>query len=226
MLCPGQWDYICVEGMEQSFVDNRRSERPVILTVGHSNHSIEAFIGLLRRAGVTAVADVRSVPFSRYAPQYNRPRLEASLRQAQIAYVFLGRELGARPDDRSCYVNGVADYSLISRTKLFQDGLRRVLDGAKRFRIALMCAEKDPLDCHRNILVARCLKPWGAELRHIMPNGRIEENADTERRLLHLCGQVQVGLFDGVASQDPLSVAYETRGREIAYSEPMTGAEG
>lgn len=198
---------------------------PTVYTVGHSNHPIESFIGLLRGAGIEAVADVRSSPFSRRMPQFSQPALNKSLRAAGIAYVFLGKELGARPQDRSCYRNGAADYDLIARTDLFQHGLDRVVEGARRYRIALMCAEKEPLDCHRAILVARHLKARGIVVHHILADGRIEPHEATERRLLAQTNGGQSDLFAAPGGQsDPLEAAYRQRGAEIAYSEGTSAA--
>lgn len=127
---------------------------PNVLTIGHSNHPIERFIGLLKQDGVTAVADVRSAPFSRHNPQFNKDSLQQSLSEAGIAYIFLGKELGARSNDRSCYEDGRVQYERLARTDLFLDGIERVRKGAEQYRIALMCAEKEPLECHRTLLVA------------------------------------------------------------------------
>jgi uncharacterized protein (DUF488 family) len=115
--------------------------QPEIFTVGHSTHPIDHFIELLHRNGVTAIADVRSQPFSRYAPQFNRAELTASLQRNGIKYVFLGRELGARSNDPSCYVDGRVQYSRLARTDDFKAGIARVINGARNERIALMCTE-------------------------------------------------------------------------------------
>lgn len=193
------------------------SPRPVVHTVGHSTHDLPTFLGLLKAAGITAVADVRSSPHSRHTPWFNRPELKRSLAAAGIAYSFLGRELGARPDDRSCYRDGVARYELIARSDLFAQGLERVLAGARAYRIALMCAEKDPLDCHRNVLVARALAERGADIRHILANGVIEPNAETERRLLSLLGRTSLDMF--APAEEQAALAYAERAARIAYAE-------
>jgi uncharacterized protein (DUF488 family) len=117
--------------------------RHPVLTVGHSTHSFEAFVGLLRQHGVTALVDVRSAPFSRFNPQFNKDALEHSLTAHDIKYVFLGRELGARSDDTSCYEKGRVQYGRLARTELFRSGLERVMTGSREHRIGLMCAEKD-----------------------------------------------------------------------------------
>src|SRR5258707_92198 len=124
-----------------------------IYTIGHSTHPIEQFVTLLKSVSITAVSDVRSRPYSRMNPQFNREPLKATLRAEGIKYVFLGKELGARSDDQSCYRNGQLQYDLLAGTELFRQGIERMKEGARSFRIALMCAEKEPLDCHRTILV-------------------------------------------------------------------------
>lgn len=138
-----------------------------IYTIGHSNHTIEGFISLLLKYDITAVADVRSTPYSRFNPQYNREPLSVALKKAGIAYVFLGEELGARPEDPACYVNGRVDFDRVAVREQFRRGLSRVLAGADKYHITLMCAEKEPLDCHRTILVCRNLKDQGVCIKHI-----------------------------------------------------------
>src|SRR5690242_9735719 len=128
-----------------------------VYTIGHSTHAIEKFIALLKSSQIEAVSDVRSWPHSRMNPQFNRETLKRSLREAGIKYVFLGKELGARSEDRGCYRNGQVQYDLLANTELFKQGIERVKEGAQKYRVVLMCAEKDPLDCHRTILVARKL---------------------------------------------------------------------
>lgn len=198
-----------------------------IFTIGHSNHSVDRFIDLLRNVGITAVADVRSVPYSRRMPQFCRPELKYALSNASIAYVFLGDRLGARPKDKSCYRNGVADYDLIAATQDFQEGIKRVEKGAESYCITLMCAEREPLDCHRTVLVSRWLQKRGATIRHILADGSIEPNEETEKRLVKLM-KLDIGdLFTSPRDDaDPVAQAYVKRGREIAYTEEReTGEE-
>jgi uncharacterized protein (DUF488 family) len=146
-----------------------------IFTVGHSNHPIDYFVGLLRRHGVTALADVRSTPYSRRHPQFRRESLAESLKQAGIAYVFLGEELGGKR------AGGLAT---AAQAPAFQAGLRRLREGAQRYRVAFMCAEREPLDCHRTILVARHLRRPDVTIRHILADGTLEEHESVERRLV------------------------------------------
>lgn len=184
-----------------------------ICTIGHSNHPIETFLDLLVDAGITAVADVRSVPYSRRHPQFRKDRLDASLKAVNIAYVFLGEELGARPKDRDYYVDGRADYEKIAASEAFQRGLVRVEEGAKHFRIALMCAEREPLDCHRMLLVSRHLMKRGMmKVRHILGDGAIEDGESTERRLVSLMGLADRDLFSvGADERQIRDEAYRRR---------------
>ena len=166
-----------------------------VLTVGHSNHSPKTFLGLLSQHGVTALVDVRSVPYSRLNPQFNREVLKHNLNAQGIKYVFLGHELGARTDDQSCYENGRVQYARLAQTDLFRSGIERVHRGSKTYRIALMCAEKEPLDCHRTLLVARALDELGVSVQHILADGRLESHDETMERLLDVIGLSSQDLF-------------------------------
>lgn len=168
---------------------------PQILTVGHSTHSLDEFVSLLHRNDVTALADVRSMPFSRFMPHFNRRELQRELGESGINYAFLGRELGARSEDRSCYIDGRVQYRLLARTELFRVGIDRVLKGVATERIALMCAEKDPLDCHRTLLVARVLFEEGVDVAHILHDGQLESHEDAITRLMEKFGLMQASLF-------------------------------
>ena len=155
-----------------------------ILTIGHSNHTQEFFLELLTRHRVTALADVRSAPYSRFNPQFDREKLSEALRASTIKYVYLGEELGGRSDDQSCYEHGRVRYDRLARTPLFRDGLHRVMRGAQEYRVALMCAEKEPLHCHRTLLVGQELDQRGVDVAHILPDGRLEAHASAMTRLL------------------------------------------
>ena len=158
----------------------------LVLTIGHSNHSLAAFLRLLEQHDVTAVADVRSSPYSRFNPHFRREPLARALRDRGIAYLFLGRELGARSKDRSCYEKGRVQYARLARTELFREGLARLLREADHDRIAVMCAEKEPLQCHRTLLVARHLVGRGVAVEHILANGDLEPHDATTERLLDI----------------------------------------
>jgi uncharacterized protein (DUF488 family) len=191
-----------------------RWQLATLYTVGHSNHSIEKFINLLSANGITAIADVRSRPFSRRHPQFNKERLAAALAQQGIAYVFLGRELGARSEDSSCYENGKVQYGRLAATSGFKAGIERVLAGAEKFRVALMCAEKEPLDCHRTLLVSRALEDAGVSIAHILADGSVEPQEKTMSRLVDLVGLSKEDLFQRT---DLIAAACRLREEKIAY---------
>jgi uncharacterized protein (DUF488 family) len=191
-----------------------------IYTVGHSNQSIEAFLALLRAHSVEVVADVRSRPYSARFPHFSKDRLEAHLKAADIRYVFLGRELGARRDEAECYVNGRASYERISKLPAFADGIKRLLIGAHKYRLTLMCAEHDPLTCHRTVLVCHELKKHGILIKHICRNGALEDHEQVEQRLLEeeLGGSDQIDMFAGTRNaSEILELAYEQRASSIEY---------
>jgi uncharacterized protein (DUF488 family) len=189
----------------------------MIYTIGHSKHPIDRFISLLRPQGITAVADVRSTPFSRFNPQFNREKLKQSLAAEGIQYVFLGEELGARSKDRSCYENGRVSYERLARTELFQEGLRRLKAGMADHTIAILCAEKEPLDCHRTILVSKHLAAAGIPVRHILDSGAVEPHEDTLARLRHTLGISDNDMFRSIEQLN--EEAYEKQGQRIAYVE-------
>jgi uncharacterized protein (DUF488 family) len=188
-----------------------------VYTVGHSTHASQHFLDLVARHEITAVADVRSQPYSRMNPQFNRETLRANLKTAGISYVFLGRELGARSEDQSCYLDGKVQYDRLAQTDLFREGIDRLVQGLSNHRIALMCAEKDPLTCHRSILVCRSLVEREIQVEHILDNGRLESHVDALTRLLLELGIEHADLFRN--RQDLISEAYARRGDQIAYVE-------
>ena len=189
-----------------------------IFTIGHSGLSYEQFRALLQRAGIAAIADVRTVPYSRYLPQFNRETLSNELRADGISYVFLGRELGGRPSEPSFYCDGVADYEKMAKAADFDNGLDRVVEGSKEYRVALMCSEHDPLDCHRCLLVGRALAERGIRISHILNDGAIVGHAEIEEKLLALSGRSEDDLFASRAER--LAAAYRDRARKAAFTEP------
>ena len=157
-----------------------------VFTIGHSNHALDAFLDLLRGHRISAVADVRSAPYSRYCPHFNKEPLSRSLGDAGVKYVYLGHELGGRSDDLTCYENGRVRYSRLVRQPEFRDGIVRLKKGAADHRIAMMCAEREPLDCHRTVLVSPVLEEEGLSVVHIHADGRLEAHEETMDRLLDL----------------------------------------
>ncbi len=192
-----------------------------IFTVGHSIHLIGTFVSLLRQHAVAVVADVRSSPYSRYNPQFNRESLKESLKSKGIGYLFLGRELGPRVDDPGCYANGRVKYSRLAERPAFRDGVERVARGAETHRIALMCAEKEPLECHRTLLVAQALAARGLRVDHIHVDGSLEGHSQALERLPDMVGLPRDDLF--LSKADILKEALERQEERIAYQLPDLG---
>jgi uncharacterized protein (DUF488 family) len=186
-----------------------------VFTIGHSTHPIETFVGLLKAAAITAISDVRSRPYSRMNPQFNRENLNKVLSAAGVKYVFLGKELGARSEDPNCYRNGQVQYDILAKTELFSQGIERVLAGAKKYRIALMCAEKEPLDCHRTILVARKLVEQGVQVSHILADGSIETHEHAIERLIAILNVPREDMFR--SREAAVDEAYARQSNHIAY---------
>ena len=184
-----------------------------LFSIGHSNIPADRFVALLHDAGVDAVADVRSSPYSRFFPWFSRKPLEKRLAAEGIGYLAYGEALGGRPRGQSLYRDGVADYDAMARTTEFQDGLAGLRSDAGSRRVCLMCAEREPLDCHRCLLVGRALTERGFALGHILADGTIEPHAATQERLLARAGGAD-DLFGARAEQ--LAAAYRTRARKLA----------
>jgi len=187
-----------------------------IHTVGHSTHTAEQFVSLLTMHKITAVCDVRSQPYSKFNPQFNKENLRYELKKSEIAYIFFGKELGPRSDNPAHYKDGKVQYRLLAETELFRQGLMRIKEGMKSYSIALMCAEKDPLMCHRMILISRYLRS-DAEIFHILDDGTLENNRVSEKRLMAMFGIVQE-LFDS-SIEFAVQRAYNKQSEKIAYTQ-------
>ena len=194
---------------------DKTASRATIYTIGHSNHPIERFVELLRGAGIEAVLDVRSVPQSRHFPQFGRKRLEETLASNGIDYVFLGDALGGKPKDPAVRRNGVVDYQLVAATPLFQDGLTRVAQEGAARRVALMCAEKAPMDCHRTVLIARHLAGRGHEVTHVLADGTAKSHAEIEEELLRRYAPADDLLLAAESRATRLMIAYRQRWEQM-----------
>jgi uncharacterized protein (DUF488 family) len=186
-----------------------------LFSIGHSNYPIDHFIDLVRTAGVTTIADVRSVPASRRYPWFSAKRLGERLAQEGIAYEPMGDALGGRPRDPSLYRDGVADYAAMVATPAFRAGLDRVIAATRNKRVCLMCSEREPLDCHRCLLIAPELAQRGLNVGHILADGAIEPHSATEERMLALAGKAR-DLF-GLDRSDRLRAAYRRRAGSAAF---------
>lgn len=149
---------------------------PALWTIGHSNHTLDGFLALLRQHRIEVLVDVRSAPYSRYSGHFNREALERMIEEAGIRYLFLGRELGGRPSDEAAYDDeGHARYDVMAKSAHFKEGLGRLERGIAEYRVVIMCSEEDPEHCHRRLLVGKVLTASGPyELHHIRGDGSIE----------------------------------------------------
>ncbi|MFF7363828.1 DUF488 family protein [Streptomyces sp. NPDC008125] len=187
----------------------------MMLTIGHSTHHFSKFVELLRESGVTAVADVRSTPSSQFAPQFNRGALEQGLKESGVKYVYLGKELGARTKDTTCYVDGRVKYGRLARTPDFLDGIDRLMKGSAAERIAIMCTEGEPLNCHRTVLISQVLTQRGVSVKHVHSDGWSESHASAMERLMAKFGLAEPELFRTPAER--IEDALSRQEERIAY---------
>jgi uncharacterized protein (DUF488 family) len=172
-----------------------------VFTVGHSNHPAEKFLGLLKDCGVEAIVDTRSHPYSRHAPRFNARALEAALSRDGIAYLFLGGELGGRPEGEEFYDgNGRVDYALLGCSRPFLDGISRLEGEILARTVALLCSEENPARCHRRLLVGRALEKRGIVLHHIRGDGSVETEMDMDGRQPVLFPESEASLRKSIRS--------------------------
>lgn len=188
----------------------------MLFTIGHSTHPFPHFANLLRMNGITAIADVRSAPYSRYNPQYNRETLKAALESVGIAYSHLGPQLGAHREEPESYgPGGQVDFARTATTTAFREGIQRVKTGQQRFSVAMMCAERDPITCHRNLLICRFVREELSDIAHVRGDGTLETHEQLESRILAECKLPQRDLFR--SREDLVTLAYETLARQNAF---------
>jgi len=166
-----------------------------LYTIGYASFSMDEFIHTLKKYDITALADVRSAPYSKFKPDFKKENLHKALTDNNISYSFLGAFLGARLEGSSCYIDGKLNYNLLKETEKFKMGIKRILKGMKYYRIALMCAEKDPVNCHRTFLVCRTLRSYPLRILHILGDGSLEVHSITEKRLEQLYLTDQPDIF-------------------------------
>ncbi|MBX2832117.1 MAG: DUF488 domain-containing protein [Rhodospirillales bacterium] len=178
------------------------SQKPdqIIYTVGYAGHDRDSLLALFRSHGITAVVDIRTFKRSSYWTAFDSDSFAPFLRENGIAYVFMGDVMGGKPQVPDLYPDGQLDYGLVAQRPDFKTGIERLVSGADKYRICLMCAEKDPLDCHRTLLIAPALKEAGFDLRHLV-DGRVEQQSDTEERMIALNGGDVPDLFAAVAPE-------------------------
>ena len=192
-----------------------------IFSIGHSDRAIDDFVSLLTTYRISALADIRAAPYSRHQPQFCREPLSQALRAAGVAYVYLGEELGGRPSARMRAQMQGKGYAAMAATETFRDGIGRLLKGMKQHRIALMCAERDPVECHRALLVGRALSVREVRVEHIQDEECSEDHGALEARLLEAAGRSDgVDLF--AAPDEILDLAYLRQERRASLEDEET----
>ena len=188
-----------------------------IHTVGHSDLSAESLVGMLKRQGIIQVIDVRSTPYSRHVPQFNRENIRATLERNGTGYTHMGDALGGRPqDDRLYDRDGRANYGLMAQEKRFQDAIRQVEQMAEDSNVALMCTEADPLRCHRTLLVSQELASKGADIIHLMRDGQQESHEEVMEKLLAVWKLLHDG-DAGMTRRQLIREAVRNQAAKVAY---------
>jgi uncharacterized protein (DUF488 family) len=190
-----------------SRIENESPASPRVFTIGHSNQTFERFLSILKTNGVQVVVDVRSQPYSKYATQFDHENLKLALQAAEILYLYLGRELGGRPEGDEFYdQKGHVLYDRLAKTSLFQEGLARLERGIREYEVAMLCAEENPAFCHRHLLVSRVLLNDGIQVEHIRGDGRIQTEeeiaaeTDPEADQLSLFQKTEVDHWKSISS--------------------------
>ena len=202
---------------------NQENNQLICYTIGHSTHETGDLLRLLQINNIDSVVDVRSSPYSQHNHQFNKETIKADLQKNGITYVFMGDLLGARYSDPSLFFNGtyMVDFKKVRETDNFKKGIERVINGINRgHNIALMCAEKDPFDCHRFVLVSYALTKKSITVKHILETGETILNEQLEEKLLseYAINYNQMSLFDKRKTQDDaVEEGYEKRNRDIGY---------
>jgi len=195
-------------------------DAPRVFTIGHSNHSADIFFDLLRQHAIEVVVDTRSQPRSKYSPQFDTEALKVDLPRIGIKYLFMGKELGGRPEGAEYYdPEGHVLYDRVADSRCFQDGLARLMNGIGEFRVAMMCSEENPAACHRRLLVGRVLGERGVEVIHIRGDGRLLP--ETELAALESAGDDQLALFEYTSTPEWKSVPSVLPKKRPSGSSPL-----
>jgi uncharacterized protein (DUF488 family) len=193
----------------------------MVYTIGHSNHMTDEFIDLLKKFEINCLCDIRSVPYSKYAGQFNRENIKTELKRYNIKYLYFGEEFGARRTEEELLKDGAVDFEKVAGDAKFLSGIERIKKGIEMgYIIAIMCAEKNPVDCHRSILVSRNLEKYGISVKHILADGSLECHKQTEENLIdrYFPYRNQISLQDFIeGGTDCLEEAYRRANKEIGY---------
>ena len=205
----------------KSLITNKDNSSLTIYTIGHSNREAEEFIQILCHYRIKLVVDVRSQPFSKYCPQFNKDIIQQTLIHSGIEYLFLGKELGARPEYKDYYVNNKVSFNKLRSSESFKKGIFRLFDEAKNKNIVIMCSEKEPINCHRSILISKVLEEEGAEVKHIINKAEILNRFSFEEKLLEKF-KIQKTLFDTESTRKTnIEDAYKKQEQIISYQEEI-----
>ena len=190
-----------------------------LYTIGYSGFSVDEFIMALKQDLIKAVIDIRSAPYSSYYEQYNKDNIKNSLKKHDIHYLFFGDELGAKPKDKKLYSNNVADFAKITNSAAFTNGCKRVMDGLNQFPVCIMCAEKDPINCHRAILITNSFRKIYPEINilHIHSTSNVEQQESLDQRIMAKYNLEHEDLF--MNFEERLNAAYLLREKDIAYND-------
>lgn len=166
-----------VVDIEFNFINNKKMEKSSIYSIGHGNKNINEFISELKSFDIKYLLDIRSKPFSKWNPQFNKHSLKKSIEEEAVKYLFIGDLLGGLPNDKDCYdENGKVSYKTIKNKKFFIKGLSRIITAnEKNIKVALMCSESNPEDCHRSKLIGEeLLKNNKISMNHILSKEKIK----------------------------------------------------
>lgn len=204
--------------------------RPIIYTVGHSTHRLDSFLELIKTVEINCIVDVRSVPASAYNPQYNQDTFKSFLKNNHITYLHFAEEFGARRTDYELLDNeGKLDFEKVRKTGIFNYGLERIWKGVNNgFRIALMCSESEPLDCHRFSMISVGLEKDGFDVSHILKDKSVKTNLELEKELLKKYEKKipQSNLFEPeISIEVQLKEAFRLKNKEIGFSPYLTRKE-
>ena len=193
-----------------------------VYTIGYSGFSIDDFVTTLKKHNISLVVDVRSSPFSSYFPQYNRDSLEIFLKMHGIYYRSYPSEFGARQNDRKYYCKeGYLDFEVFSRSEPFLKGISKLCNSMEQnYTFTLLCAEKDPICCHRTILVARAFFERGYNVVHLLTNGKTITQQEINKQLIekYYPNRDQMTFFETVQDDDTLlKIAYKKQNAEIGH---------
>lgn len=198
-------------------------ENKTVYTIGYSGFAISNFIEIIKANSISVIIDVRSQPYSRYFPEYNKEMLEKTLKHNSIGYQSYAKELGGKQSNPHYYsTEGYFDFELYTKSENFIAGLKKLKEiMAQGHSCSLMCAEKNPINCHRGIMIAPVFYKEGYEIIHLMPNNMTITQKDIEKQLLEIYfpRQEQLTLFDNGQNQDSfISLAYKKRNQDMLKS--------